>query len=253
MHVNWRSLRQAYRKLPIFAPLYQMDPIKDPTIQKHWENASVFPYFHLISPICSIMHNEQVIIASSLAKVECAVLLALGSAAGIPSGRWTRKWSSFNTTQLSECLLSLKSSFFGFFPLLLPDEQRSNLTFWGADQTLLQPINCKFVQIFFLFFFGVYSRNRCANNSFSLHWIILRMYSLSYWPADILKGLKKLKKTLYKVEETLCSRRSVTLSCPRLTMSTPAAFDRRRYILSRSNWDIPPCVSDQLLMTGMWR
>lgn len=152
MHVNWRSLRQAYRKLPICAPLYQMDPIKDPTIQKHWENASVFPYFHLISPICSIMHNEQVIIASSLAKVECAVLLALGSAAGIPSGRWTRKWSSFNTTQLSECLLSLKSSFFGFFPLLLPDEQRSNLTFWGADQTLLQPINCKFVQIFFLFF-----------------------------------------------------------------------------------------------------
>ena len=152
MHVNWCSLRQAYHKLPNCAPSCQIDPIKDPTIQKHWENASAFLYFHLISPICSIMHNEQVIIASSLAKVECAVLLTLGSATGIPWGRWTRKWSSFNTTQLSECLLSLKSSF-SFFPLLLPDEQRSNLTFWGADQTLLQPINCEFVQIFSFFFF----------------------------------------------------------------------------------------------------
>lgn len=30
------------------------------------------------------MHNEKVIIVSSIAEAECAVLLALGSAAGIP-------------------------------------------------------------------------------------------------------------------------------------------------------------------------
>lgn len=107
-------------------------------------NSLAFFYFHLISAICHIMHNEKVIIASGPAKVECAVLLALGSNAGIPWGRWTRKWSSFNTTQLSECLLSLKAPFFS----LLPDEQRSNSTFRGADQTLLQPINHKCVLIF---------------------------------------------------------------------------------------------------------
>lgn len=34
---------------------------------------------------------------------------ALGKAAGIPGGRWTRKWSSVNAAQLSGCLLSLKA------------------------------------------------------------------------------------------------------------------------------------------------
>lgn len=45
---------------------------------------SVFLYFHFISTIYYIIHNEKVIIVSGLAEVECAVLLALGSAAGIP-------------------------------------------------------------------------------------------------------------------------------------------------------------------------
>ena len=252
MHVNWCSLRQAYHKLPNCAPSCQIDPIKDPTIQKHWENASAFLYFHLISPICSIMHNEQVIIASSLAKVECAVLLTLGSATGIPWGRWTRKWSSFNTTQLSECLLSLKSSF-SFFPLLLPDEQRSNLTFWGADQTLLQPINCEFVQIFSFFFFLVFTVATDVQ-MIPFHYIeSCPGYTVSHTGLQASWRDLKSHKRLYKFAKTLSSRRSVNLSCPTLTMSTPAAFDRRCYILSLNNWDIPPCVSDHLPMTGMWR
>lgn len=44
----------------------------------------------------------------------------------------------------------IKSSF-SFFPLL-PDGQRSNLIFWGADQTFLQSINHKFGLNFILFF-----------------------------------------------------------------------------------------------------
>lgn len=36
-------------------------------------------------------------------------ILVPGSAAGIPGGRWTRKWSSVNTEQLSGWLLSLKA------------------------------------------------------------------------------------------------------------------------------------------------
>ena len=123
MHAVWCSLCQSYHNLPNCAPSSQIDwydlikaPNTDPTIQNQGNSSSVFLYFHLISPICYIMHNEKVIIASGLAKVECAVLLALGSPAGIPWGRWTRKWSSFNTTQLSECLLSLKALSFFFSP-----------------------------------------------------------------------------------------------------------------------------------------
>ena len=85
---------------------------------KHRKNSySMFLYFHLLSTIFYIKHNEEVVIASSTAKVESAVLLAPGSPAGIPWGRWARKRSKFNTTQLCECLLSLNaiSSF-----LLLP-------------------------------------------------------------------------------------------------------------------------------------
>lgn len=142
---------------------------------KHWAQippfknskytSSVFLYFHLISTICYIMYNEKVIIVSSLTEVECAVLLVLGSAAWIPWGRWTRKWSSFNTTRLSECLLSLNGiSFFSSFMM------NSSQTGHSGEQTrhFYSPLTIK--KQFFVF-----TANRCVYNSLSLH--LIRIYS----------------------------------------------------------------------------
>lgn len=115
------------------------------------------------------MHNEKVIIASSLAKVECVVLLALGNTA-MEFHEAGEQGNGVHSTLHNYLNVVIKSSF-SFFPLL-PDGQRSNLIFWGADQTFLQSINHKFGLIFFLFFF-IDSCNRCANNSFSLNSINL--------------------------------------------------------------------------------
>lgn len=167
MHADWCSLPRSYHNLPNWAPSCYMDwydlikePSPDPTIQKQKNTSSAILYSHLISTICSIMHNEKVIIASSLTKVECAVLLAFGSTAGIPWGRWTRKWSSFNTTQLCECLLSLKALFFPSFLMNSAQTQHS------GEQTrhFYNPLT-----INLSWFFGVYTGNRCGNNSFSLN------------------------------------------------------------------------------------
>lgn len=50
-------------------------------------NNLVFPYFRFISLVSYIIHKEKALNLSGLAEAECAILLALGTATGIPGGR----------------------------------------------------------------------------------------------------------------------------------------------------------------------
>lgn len=50
-------------------------------------NNLVFHHFHFISPVSFVIHKEKAFNLSGLAEAECAILLALGTAAGIPGGR----------------------------------------------------------------------------------------------------------------------------------------------------------------------
>lgn len=106
-----------------------------------------------ISPIYSLMHNEEVIV-----RAECAVLLALGSTGGIPWGRWTRKWISVNTPQSSERLLSLKA-----LPVFPASLLTSSAQIWHSRE--LTRLFYKPLSINVFWHFCIYSTNRCANNS----------------------------------------------------------------------------------------